>query len=64
MEEWMGNSNLGVAIIRVSTQRQKDNSPDAQEQVIREYANKLEPIEFGGNVQLGLFGRARREEGA
>jgi len=31
---------------------------------IRNYANKLEPIEFGGNVQLGLFGKARREEGA
>lgn len=38
MEEWMGNNNSGVAIIRVSTHRQKDNSPDVQEQVIREYA--------------------------
>ena len=30
---------------------------------IREYANKLEPIEFGGTRQLGLFRRARTEEG-
>jgi len=32
--------------------------------LIRDHANKLEPIEFGGNVQLGLFGRTRRQEGA
>jgi hypothetical protein len=32
--------------------------------VIREYANKLEPIEFGGTRQLGLFMNARREEGS
>lgn len=31
---------------------------------IREYANKLEPIEFGGTRQLGLFGRVRSEGGA
>jgi predicted DNA-binding transcriptional regulator AlpA len=32
---------------------------------IRNYANKLVPIEFGGGTrQLGLFGRARSEEGA
>jgi predicted DNA-binding transcriptional regulator AlpA len=32
---------------------------------IRNYANKLVPIEFGaGTRQLGLFGRARSEEGA
>jgi hypothetical protein len=32
-------------------------------EAIREYANKLEPIEFGGARQLGLFGRVRSEEG-
>lgn len=32
-------------------------------EAIREYANRLEPIEFGGTRQLGLFGRARSEEG-
>jgi len=31
---------------------------------IREYANKLVPIEFGGTRQLGLFGRATNEGGA
>jgi excisionase family DNA binding protein len=31
---------------------------------IREYANKLEPIEFGGTRQLGLFGRTSNEGGA
>lgn len=31
---------------------------------IREYANKLEPIAFGGTRQLGLFGRVRSEGGA
>ena len=31
---------------------------------IRDYANKLEPIEFGGPAQLGLFGRVKSEEGA
>ncbi len=31
---------------------------------IREYADRLEPIEFGGARQLGLFGRVRSEEGA
>jgi predicted DNA-binding transcriptional regulator AlpA len=31
---------------------------------IREYANRLEPIEFGGARQLALFGRGRSEEGA
>jgi predicted DNA-binding transcriptional regulator AlpA len=36
---------------------------EAEVAIIREYATKLEPIEFGGTRQLGLFGRARREEG-
>ncbi len=31
--------------------------------VIREYANKLEPIEFGATRQLGLFTGVRKEEG-
>lgn len=31
---------------------------------IREYANKLEPIEFGGTRQLGLFGRDQSKEGS
>lgn len=32
---------------------------------IRDYANKLEPIAFGGgDKQLGLFGRVRSEKGA
>ena len=31
---------------------------------IREYANKLEPIKFGGTRQLGLFARVRNEGGA
>jgi excisionase family DNA binding protein len=32
-------------------------------ETIREYANKLEPIEMGGARQLALFGRAQNEEG-
>src|ERR1035437_2364494 len=40
MEAWMGSNHTGVAIIRVSTQRQKDNSPEVQEQIIRTYANQ------------------------
>lgn len=38
-------------------------TPDEVE-VIREHANKLEPIEFGGTRQLGLFGRTRSEGGS
>jgi len=30
---------------------------------IREYSNKLVPIELGGTRQLGLFGRPRSEGG-
>ena len=36
---------------------------EAEVAAIREYATKLEPIEFGGTRQLGLFGGVRREEG-
>lgn len=31
---------------------------------IRAYADKLDPIEFGGGQQLALFGRGRDKEGA
>jgi excisionase family DNA binding protein len=31
---------------------------------IRDYANKLEPIEFGGTRQLGLFAHMKSEGGA
>lgn len=31
---------------------------------IREFVNRLEPIELGGSRQLGLFTRVRREGGA
>jgi hypothetical protein len=33
-------------------------------ELIREYAEKLEPIELGGTRQLGLFGNSRAEKDA
>jgi len=30
---------------------------------IRDFFNRLEPVELGGNRQLGLFTRSRKEEG-
>lgn len=38
MKEWMGSNNRGLAILRVSSQRQRDNiSHEAQEREIRDY---------------------------